>query len=98
LYLKKTPLPIRILIPVSYNAVRLSYLWNWACTTSLTLGVVGRGLAIGNLVYWTVNLLAFLIPVATVRYMRAYFYGVEASEVTTRIGMEDSLGLVPHIQ
>lgn len=93
-----TPLPIRILIPVSYNAVRLSFLWNWACTTSSTLGVAGRALAVGNLAYWTLNLMAFLIPVAIVRYMRAHFYGVEAAEVTTRIGMEDSLGLVPHIQ
>jgi hypothetical protein len=92
------PLPIRILIPISYNAARLGYLWNWACTTSLTLGVPGRALAIGSLAYWTINLMAFLIPVAAVRYMRAHFYGVEASEVTTRIGMEGALGLVPHIQ
>ena len=51
-------------------------------------------MAIGNLIYWGLNLFAFLIPVGIVRYMRAYFFGVEASEVSTRIGMEDSLGLV----
>jgi len=51
-----------------------------------------------NLVYWSLNLFAFLIPIAVVRYMRAHFYGVEASEVTTRIGMEATVGLVPNIQ
>jgi hypothetical protein len=44
------------------------------------------------------DLFAFLIPVAVVWYMRAYFWGVkasavflgfEASEVTTRIRMEE---------
>jgi hypothetical protein len=53
-------------------------------------------LAIANAVYWACNLFAFLIPVATLRYMRAHFFGVEAAEVTTRIGMEESIGLIPN--
>ena len=65
---------------------------------STTLGRTGRLLAMANLVYWSLNLFAFLIPIAVVRYMRAHFYGVEASEVTTRIGMEATVGLVPNIQ
>jgi hypothetical protein len=58
--------------------------------------MIGRSLAISNAVYWTVNLFAFLIPVASVRYMRAHFFGVEAADVTTRIGMEESTGLIPN--
>lgn len=97
LLFSKAPLPIRILVPISYNVVRLGYLWNWASTT-INLGWPGRALAISNLVYGAVNLFAFLIPVALVRYMRAHFFAVEASEVTTRIGMEDSVGLIPNTQ
>lgn len=62
----------------------------------MSLGLVGRCLAISNALYWTANLLVFLIPVATIRYMRAHFFGVEAAEVTTRIGMEESAGLIPN--
>jgi len=101
----QVPLPIRILIPISYNIIRLLYLWNWAVaaaatttaatTTTVPIGIVSRILAITNLGYWTMNLLAFLIPIAHVRYMRAYFFGVEAAEVTTRVGMEETIGLIP---
>jgi hypothetical protein len=62
----------------------------------MPLGAWGRSLAMANLGYWALNMFAFLIPVALVRYMRAYFFGVEASEVTTRIGMEETLGMVPN--
>jgi hypothetical protein len=92
--LYQAPLPIRILVPVAYNAARLGYLWQWA-NHQATLGLVGRGLAIVNLAYWGANLFAFLLPVATIRYMRAHFFCVEAEEVKTRIGMEESVGLVP---
>jgi hypothetical protein len=87
-----TPLPIRILIPVAYNTVRLGYLWNWSfCPANLGWG--GRYLAIANFLYWTLNLFGFLLPVAVMRYMRAHFYCVEAEQVTTRVGMEESIGL-----
>lgn len=82
-------------MPVTYNTARLAYLWNWAWSP-ISLGPAGRGLAIANAVYWACNLFAFLIPVATLRYMRAHFFGVEAAEVTTRIGMEESIGLIPN--
>ena len=74
---------------------RLAYLWRWA-TISVPLGFVGRGLGIVNLVYWAINLFAFLIPIASIRYMRSHFYGVEAQEVTTRIGLEETVGLIPN--
>jgi hypothetical protein len=83
-----TPLPIRILIPVAYNTVRLGYLWNWSFCPA-NLGSVGRSLAVANFLYWTLNLFGFLLPVAVMRYMRAHFYCVEAEQVTTRAGMEE---------
>lgn len=88
-----TPLPIRILIPVAYNTVRIGYLWHWS-NLPLKLGGLGRALAIANLTYWMANLFGFLIPVAAVKYMRAHFFAVEASEVTMHPGMEDSVGLM----
>ena len=91
----KIPLPIRILIPITYNSSRLVYLWHWAFDTTIPLGTIGRGMGIVNIVYWAINLFVFLIPIASLRYMRAHFFGVEAEEVTTRNGMEETLGLVP---
>ena len=93
---QQSPLPIRILIPISYNLARLVYLWNWAACKA-PLGVFARSLAMANLGYWALNLVAFLIPVVLVRYMRAYFFGVEAAEVTTRLGMEETMGMVPNV-
>jgi len=78
---------------VAYNTVRLGYLWNWAFSVA-NLGLIGRFIAVGNLTYWMTNLFAFLIPVATVRYMRAHFFAVEAEQVITRPGMEDSAGFM----
>lgn len=89
----QVPLPLRILIPIIYNASRLAYLWNWV-TTKTILGKIGYGLGLMNLSYWALNLFVFLIPIAAVRYMRAHFFGVEAEEVTTRIGLEETAGLI----
>ena len=74
-----------------YNTVRLAYLWKWAFAPAL--GTVGRLLADPNLAYWSLNLFAFLLPVAVMKYMRAHFFCVEAEQVVTRAGMEESLGL-----
>ena len=88
------PLPLRIFIPVAYNAVRLAPLWNWALATT-PLGPAGRALAIANYAYWTINLFAFLLPIGVIRYMRAHFFCVEAAEVQLRKGQETSAGLLP---
>jgi hypothetical protein len=88
-----TPLPIRILAPILYNWIRLGYLWNWA-VSDMVLGAASRWLAIANLAYTTINLWGFLIPIASIRYMRAHFFGVEAVQVVTRTGMEDSAGFL----
>ena len=89
------PLPIRILIPVSYNALRLPSLRCWACCPPTIIPASLRALGIANLLYWYANLLFFLVPVGVVRYLRAHFFCVEASEVTVRKGGESSVGLLP---
>lgn len=91
------PLPLRILIPIIYNASMLMYLWPWITASSSILGKFGLGVGIMNIIYWAFNLFVFLIPIASVRFMRAHFFGVEAEEVTIRIGLEESAGLIPII-
>ncbi|KAL3803879.1 hypothetical protein HJC23_004041 [Cyclotella cryptica] len=93
------PLPIRVLIPVMYNILRLSSLHDWAFYPTVLAGEMVlptplRLLGVTNLLYWYANLLLFL-PVAVLRYLRAHFYCVEAVEVTVRKGSECSVGLLP---
>ena len=88
------PLPIRILIPVSYNTLRLSSLQAWVARTSV-LPLPLKVLGIFNLLYWYANLFLFLIPIGVVRYLRAHFFCIEATEVIVRKGGEDSVGLLP---
>ncbi|CAJ1951748.1 unnamed protein product [Cylindrotheca closterium] len=91
------PLPLRILTPILYNTARLGFVWHWMATSfASSANLANRSLAIANGVYWFSNLFFFLLPVATMRYMRAHFLSVEASEVKMRIGMEESIGLVPN--
>jgi hypothetical protein len=90
----KAPLPLRILVPIAYNTVRLVPLWGWALAPT-PLGYVGRAVAVMNLLYWATNLFGFLLPTAAMRYMRAHFFGVEAEHVTTRPGFESTIGLFP---
>mmetsp|Transcript_6905 Transcript_6905/g.11535 ORF Transcript_6905/g.11535 Transcript_6905/m.11535 type:complete len:400 (-) Transcript_6905:217-1416(-) len=90
------PLPMRILVPVVYNTVRLSPLHAWAFPAAgATIPTLLRILGVGNLLYWYANLLLFLIPVGVVRYLRSHFFCVEAVEVTVRKGGDASVGLLP---
>lgn len=96
------PLPMRILIPVSYNTLRLSSLRAWAFPAAIAAGSTRaalpmslRALGAANLVYWYANLFLFLVPVGVMRYLRAHFFCVEATEVVVRKGGEDSVGLLP---
>ncbi|KAL9183803.1 hypothetical protein ACHAXT_004659 [Thalassiosira profunda] len=80
------PLPIRILIPVLFNSVRLPSLQSWAFPSAGTIIPTSlRALGVANLLYWYANLFLFLIPVGVVRYLRAHFFSVEAAEVTLNI-------------
>jgi len=89
------PLPIRILIPVSYNTLRLSSLQAWAFSSVITTSSPLKVLGIANLLYWYANLFLFLIPIGVTRYLRAHFFCIEATEVIVRKGGEDSVGLLP---
>ena len=75
--------------------MRLGPIYSWAMSSTALLGRPGRILAALNLVYWGTNLFGFLIPTATMRYLRAHFYCVEAAEVTVRDGGEGHVGLLP---
>jgi len=86
------PLPLRILAPLAFNTARLVPLWSWIVTSTTTSGQV---LAAANLIYWSLNLFGFLIPTASIRYLRAHFLCVEAEEVKTRPGFENAVGLLP---
>jgi predicted RNA-binding protein YlqC (UPF0109 family) len=88
-----TPLPIRVLIPLLYNALRMGPLYEWMMCWS-TMNSFGRLLSLANFVYWGMNLFLFLIPIATMKYMRSYFFCVEAEEVVVRDGDEDHIGLL----
>eukprot|EP00956_Cyclotella_meneghiniana_P007941 scaffold10558_cov70-Cyclotella_meneghiniana.AAC.8 len=78
--------------------MRLSSLHDWVFYPTVVAGehimlTPLRVLGAINLVYWYLNLMLFL-PVAVIRYLRAYFYCVEAVEVTVRKGHESSIGLL----
>ena len=93
------PLPIRVLVPCIYNTVRLSYLWWWVQSSFLSsssslLSTAPLVLAVLNMVYWSLNLFGFVIPIAAMRYMRSHFFCVEAEEVTLRQGLEETIGIV----
>ena len=75
-----SPLPIRILIPLAYNSYRMNLLYDWAQQSFGWCKVLG----IWNFIYFGANLFGFLIPIATMNYMRSHFFGVEAAEVVFR--------------
>ena len=85
------PLPLRILIPVSYNLLRLSTIHCWAFPANPIPRTI-QALGVTNLIYWYANLLFFLVPIGVVRYMRAHIFAVEATEVTLSRG--SSIGLI----
>ena len=88
-----TPLPIRILIPLIYNSLRMGPLYEWVLCWS-TMSKYGKILSLVNFLYWGMNLFLFLIPIASMKYMRSYFFCVEAEEVVVRDGDEDNIGLL----
>ncbi|XP_002977314.2 uncharacterized protein LOC9639078 [Selaginella moellendorffii] len=78
-------LPVRALLPILYTARRLIALSSWVHIT-LTMTIppqhdfrkaawvwFGRSLAIGNLMYYSINLLGFLIPLFLPRAFERYF-------------------------
>ncbi|XP_076899797.1 uncharacterized protein LOC143553772 [Bidens hawaiensis] len=81
-YSDRFSLPMRVLVPVVYNSTRVFTLMEWVrseilkveqeCHGSSRRLVMGRILAVINMVYWSVNLfgvlLPFYVPLAFKRY------------------------------
>ncbi len=78
------PLPMRILVPLVYNAMRMGPLYDLVHMGWSDMAIWGRALALVNFIYWGSNLFFFLIPVASLRYLRSHFFCVEAEEVVLR--------------
>ncbi|KNA24299.1 hypothetical protein SOVF_017050 [Spinacia oleracea] len=77
-------LPIRVFIPVFFNSCRLITLKEWLIEEMLKVGedkyggcyvrlCVGRVLAVANLVFWSYNLLGFLLPVYLPKAFKKYY-------------------------
>lgn len=76
-------LPIRVLVPVFYNSKRLLTIADWFSEVfyagegefkgSARRLYVGRGLAVGNMVFWSFNLFCFLLPVYLPRGFKQYY-------------------------
>ncbi|PWA82254.1 hypothetical protein CTI12_AA177900 [Artemisia annua] len=76
-------LPMRVLVPVVYNATRLFSLMEWVRSEvwkaesefhgSYRRLFMGRVLAVVNLVYWGFNLFGFLIPFYMPRAFKRYY-------------------------
>ena len=74
-------LPLRLVTPVSFALYRLCLSWKMVFLATPGVEMAVAAITAG---YWGLSLLGFLLPVALVRYFRAHFYAVEASEVTLR--------------
>lgn len=86
-------LPMRAFVPIFFNAKRMITLGDWLKDemgkevaevghlhgASPHRQLVGRGLAVANLMFWAVNLFGFLLPVYLPRALNRY-YGVAAAK------------------
>lgn len=73
-------LPVRALVPISYNTRRLFTLAAWvrlefgrAAAVSPQWTLFGRGLAAANMALWAYNLLGFLVPVYLPLVMKKHY-------------------------
>ncbi|KAI3757653.1 hypothetical protein L6452_05196 [Arctium lappa] len=77
-------LPMRVLVPVVYNSTRIFTVMEWVKSevAKVEAGevsgshrrlVMGRVLAVANMVYWSFNLLGFLLPVYLPRAFKRYY-------------------------
>ncbi|XP_068645663.1 uncharacterized protein [Aristolochia californica] len=75
-------LPTRVFVPVFFNTKRLFTLSEWLRAEIAKVEgehgssrrlLVGRGLAVANLVFWSFNLFGFLLPVYLPRAFKRYY-------------------------
>ncbi|KVI07140.1 uncharacterized protein LOC112510520 [Cynara cardunculus var. scolymus] len=86
-------LPMRALVPVVYNSTRIFTVMEWVKSEiSKVEGsgsfrgshrrlIMGRVLAIANMVYWSFNLLGFLLPVYLPRAFKRYYSDPKMSKI-----------------
>ncbi|CAN6705749.1 unnamed protein product [Malus baccata var. baccata] len=78
--------PIRVLVPVFFNARRISTLMDWVRNefSKVCVGggcdgaaerrvLLGRGLAVANLVFWSLDLFGFMLPIYLPRAFKKYY-------------------------
>lgn len=75
--------PIRVLLPVCYNARRVFTIVDWLRSDVLKVDenfggstgrlYAGRGLAIANMAFWCFNLFGLLLPVYVPRTLKGYY-------------------------
>ncbi|KAJ0715200.1 hypothetical protein HanPI659440_Chr13g0498351 [Helianthus annuus] len=68
-------LPIRVFVPVAYNAVRMYAVFDWVKSEVVKGG--GRWLSLANLVFWGFNLFGFLLPVYMPKAFKKYYDDVK---------------------
>lgn len=87
-------IPVRVFVPVFYNSYRLVEIIEWLRAEILKSGcgdhggsgsgdrraVVGRALAVANMVFWCFNLFGFLIPVYIPRAFKRYYGAASKSD------------------
>ncbi|XP_019178031.1 PREDICTED: uncharacterized protein LOC109173193 [Ipomoea nil] len=71
-------LPVRVFVPVFYNAKRIFTLAEWLRSeiskeSSGRRLYVGRGLAVANMAFWCFNLFGFLVPVYLPKAFKIYY-------------------------
>ncbi|KAI3784004.1 hypothetical protein L1987_43095 [Smallanthus sonchifolius] len=80
-YSDRFSVPMRVLVQVVYNSTRIFSLMEWVRSEiwkvelegSSRRVVMGRILAVVNLVYWSVNLFGFLLPFYLPRAFKGYY-------------------------
>ncbi|KAG8390329.1 hypothetical protein BUALT_Bualt01G0072300 [Buddleja alternifolia] len=77
-------IPIRVLVPVVYNGMRMFSILEWVrseVTKEVGVGYggggrrlyVGRGLAVANMAFWSFNLFGFLLPFCLPKAFKMYY-------------------------
>ncbi|XP_009785119.1 uncharacterized protein [Nicotiana sylvestris] len=72
-------LPIRVFVPVFYNSRRIFTIMEWLTSEISQVdqeyggNVMGRALAVANMVFWCFNLFGFLLPVYLPKAFKIYY-------------------------
>ncbi|KAK9063194.1 hypothetical protein SSX86_017064 [Deinandra increscens subsp. villosa] len=74
-------LPVRVFVPVVYNAMRMYAILDWVKVEMMRGDeggsgrrlVVGRSIAVANMVFWGFNLFGFLLPVYMPKAFKKYY-------------------------